>query len=139
MYVICHKFITRGRWLNLDKPTDIIICISASSFIFVLWIYEMLATSDYPIQVSFVTVITLSILLISFLLGYSIYIRHTRYLLLNLLFLVIPLCLWFITMLHALTYNYHKNDTLINILGFSTTIIILIEIIWKKIKKSSNK
>lgn len=119
---------------KVNKAWDTIICLGINMFILVLWGYEMLIASDIPVEVPFNEVMVISLLLILFLILYSIYARNTKYLLINSLLLLLPLLLWFISMQQALTYNYHKNDTLISIIGFTITMIAFMQIIYKKIR-----
>lgn len=116
------------------KLLDDIMSLGINIFIFILWTYKMLLTSDIPVEISADDAMRISFLLILSLIIYSIYIRKTKYLLRNLALIVLLLTLWSASMLHALMYNYHKNDTLVSIIGFSTTIIILLQIIYRWFK-----
>ena len=118
----------------MNKISDIIIGLGINMFLFVLWIYKMIVASDIPVSISSNTVINMIFLLVIVLMMYSIYIKNTRYLLINFFLLVPCLLLWFMTMKQALTYNYHQNDTLISIIGFCITTIVFIQIIYKKFK-----
>lgn len=113
---------------------DDIMSLGINIFIFILWTYKMLLTSDIPAEISADDTMKISLLLILSLIIYSIYIRKTKYLLRNLALIVLPLTLWSASMLHALMCNYHKNDTLVSIIGFSTTITTLLLLIYKRFK-----
>lgn len=119
---------------NLYKVLDNIISLGINIFILALWSCEMLLTSDIPVEMSAADAMRISFLLILTLIIYSIYIRKTKYLLKNLVLILPSLTLWFGLMLHALIYNYHKNDTLVSTIGLSTTIIILLQIIYRWFK-----
>jgi len=126
---------------NLYKLLDNIISLGINVFIFGLWAYKMLLTSEISVEISADDTMKISFLLILSLIIYSIYIRKTKYILKNLVLVLPTLTLWFASMLHALMYNYHKNDTLVSVIGFSTTIIILLQMIyrWLKYKKIVEK
>lgn len=118
----------------MNKIKDVIIGLGISTFGLIVWAYKMLVTSDIPVEISYNDSIIILCLLVLFLIVYSLYIRRTKYMLLNIIWLLIPLLLWFMCMQQALTYNYHKYDTLVSIIGFSTILISLLQLIYWKIK-----
>lgn len=118
----------------MRRILDIVICLGINMYLFILWGYKMLVTSDIPVEISFNEAMIIALLLILFLIIYSVYIKYTKYLLINFFMLLIPLLLWFMCMQQALAYNYHKNDTLVSIIGFSITMIAFMQLIYKRFK-----
>lgn len=119
----------------MDKFIDIIIGLGINIFILILFVFKMLVTSDVPVSMSLKECTFICILLISILLIYNFYINRTKFLLINIIFILFPLFLWFTSMKQALIYNYHKYDTLTCIIGFSIILILLLKIIYIKIKR----
>ncbi|WAG71092.1 hypothetical protein LL036_06620 [Clostridium sp. CF011] len=119
----------------MSKITDIIIALGLSMFMLILWAYKMLITSDIPAKISFKNSVLISCILFFLFIVYGFYIRNTKYIKLNIIFLVIPLFLWFMCMQQALTYHYQKYDTIVSILGFSATFILFIQFVYWKVKK----
>ncbi|MBW9159463.1 hypothetical protein [Clostridium tagluense] len=119
----------------MSKVTDIIIALGTSMFILILWAYEMLITSDIPVVYSFRNSVSISCMLFLFFVVYSFYIKNTKYIQLNIIFLVLPLFLWFIFMLQALIAHYHKYETIVCIIGFSVVFVPFIQLIYWKVKK----
>lgn len=118
-----------------SKLIDVVIALGANTFISMLWAYEMIITGDIPVEMSVKDCISISELLILFLLINSFYIRKTIYVEFNLILLLFPLLLWFISMKQALTYHYHKYDTIVSIIGFSVTLVSLFQLIHRKVKE----
>ncbi|MEG0775361.1 hypothetical protein [Clostridium sp.] len=120
--------------MNINKIKDIVIGFGISTFGLILWAYKMLVTSDIPIEMSSRDCILVSSLLVLVLIFYNIYARKTKYVLLNITFLLLPLFVWFMSMQLALTYHYHKYDTLVSIIGFSATLISFLQLTYWKVK-----
>lgn len=119
----------------MKKSIDISLGICVNVFIFTVWVYKMIISSDIPVNITDDELKTATILLILCLITISFYIRKTRLLLVNILLLIIPLFLWFMSMQQALTYHYHNYDTQISIIGFSVTLILLLQIVYHKVRR----
>lgn len=102
----------------MNKIMDILIGLGISMFMLVIWTYEMLVTSDIPVQMSFRDSVLISCLLILSLMLYVLYVRKTKYISISILLITIPSLLWFISMEQALIYHYHRYNTLVSIIGF---------------------
>ncbi|MBU3144102.1 hypothetical protein [Clostridium sp. CF012] len=118
----------------MNKIIDIFIGLGVSAFILIIWVYKMAVTSDIPVEMSYKDSVIIMCMLVSFLIINSFYTRKTKYILPNMILLLIPLFLWFMSMQQALTYNYHKYDTSVNIIGFSITLISFLHLIYRKVK-----
>ena len=119
----------------MSKIKDIIIGFAVSILVLILWAYKMIVTSGIPVEMSFNDSVSISCLLFLDLIVYSFYVRKTKYILMNIILLLIPLFLWGASMQQALTYNYHKYDTLVSIIGFSTILISFLQIVYWEVKK----
>ena len=119
---------------EINKIWDLFCCLGLNMFIFVLWVYEMLISSDIPVEVTFKEVISMLCVLVLFLALYSLYARKTKYLLVNSILILIPLFLWFISLQQALKYHYHKYDTLVSIIGFSFTMLTFTQLLYRKFR-----
>ncbi|WP_055668718.1 hypothetical protein [Desnuesiella massiliensis] len=119
----------------MSKIKDSVIGIGVSSFLLILWVYEMLVTSDIPVEISFNNAVLISCLLVLFLVVYSLYIRKTKYILMNIMLLLMPLSLWFASMQQALRYQYHRYDTIVSIIGFVVALIAFSQVIYLKLRK----
>ncbi|MGH4125517.1 MAG: hypothetical protein ACREV6_21605 [Clostridium sp.] len=118
----------------MNKIKDIFIGLGVSAFILIIWVYKMVVTSDIPVELSYTNSVVISCLLVLFLIIYSFYIRKTIYILMNTNLLLIPLFLWLMSMQQALTYSYHKYDTVVSIIGFAITLISFLQLICRKVK-----
>lgn len=118
----------------MNKIKDIFIGLGLSAFVLVIWVYKMVVTSDIPVEIFFKDSVIITCMLFLFLIIYSVYTRKTKYILMNMTLLLIPLFLWFMCMQQALTYHYHKYDTLVSIIGFSITLISFLQLIYSKVK-----
>lgn len=118
----------------MNKIKDIFIGLGLSAFVLVIWVYKMVVTSDIPVQMFFKDSVIITCMLVLFLIIYIVYTRNTKYILMNTILLLIPLFLWFMSMQQALTYHYHKYDTLASIIGFSITLISFLQLIYNKLK-----
>ncbi|MBW9159431.1 hypothetical protein G9F71_025270 [Clostridium sp. FP2] len=118
----------------MNKIMDIFIGLGLSAFILIIWVYEMVVASDIPVEISYKGSVVISCLLVLFLIIYSFYTRKTIYILMNTILLLILLFLWFMSMQQALTYHYHKYDTVVDIIGFSITLILFLQLIYRKVK-----
>ncbi|QEK11425.1 hypothetical protein FQB35_03025 [Crassaminicella thermophila] len=123
----------------MSKISDMISYLGINTYIFLLWGYKMLISSDIPVEISFKEAIFMSFLLILFLAIYGVYFKNTKYILLNILFLFMPLILWFMSMQQALIYHYHKYDTIISILGFFITLIVFLQLIYRQLMLTIEK
>lgn len=94
----------------------------------------MVVTSDIPVEMFYKDSVIITCMLVLFLIIYSVYTRKTKYILMNMILLLIPLLLWFMSMQQALTYLYHKFDTLVSTIGFSIALISLSQLIYSKVK-----
>ncbi|MGH4141151.1 hypothetical protein [Clostridium sp.] len=118
----------------MNKIKNVFIGLGVSAFILIIWVYKMVVTSDIPVEISYKDSVVIYCLLVLFLIIYSFYIRKTKYILMNTNLLLIPLFLWGMCMQQALTYHYHKYDTLVSIIGFSITLISFLQLIYRKVK-----
>lgn len=118
----------------MSKAIDIVIGLVSNFFIFMLWVYEMIVASDIPVEIPFHDFVSISSLLVISLIIYSFYIRKTKHIQMNMLLLLIPLFLWFMSIQQALTYHYHKYDTLVSIIGFSVVLVTILQLIYGKVK-----
>ncbi|MHB8036159.1 hypothetical protein CF069_20085 [Clostridium botulinum] len=122
----------------MNKCKDLFLCLILFILGLSIWIYKTLITSDIPVNISFKQFILLSILIFIYTLIQSFYIRRLKsnLHLLNLLLLIILLLLWIGSLITALKYNYNKYDTIIDIIGSISLIIITLEtFIYKPVKK----
>lgn len=117
----------------INKVWDVISCIGINIFNFVIWVYKMLVTSDISVEISLNDTILISSLLALTLIIYSFYVRKTKCLLTNIIGLLLPLFLWSMSMIQSLIHQYRKYDTFISSMGFLMTMIILINLIYRKI------
>jgi len=108
--------------------------LGVSTFVLIIWAYKMVVTSDVPVEMSYKDSVIIMCTLVSFLIIYSFYTRKTKYILINTILLLIPLFLCFMSMQQALTYHYHKYDTLVSIIGFSIILISFLQLIHMKVK-----
>jgi len=118
----------------MNKIKDIFIGLGVSAFILIIWVYKMVVTSDIHVKISYKDSVVISCLLVLLLIIYSFYTRKTKYILMNMILLLIPLFLWFMSMQQALAYHYHKYDTVVSIIGFSIALISFLQLIYRKIK-----
>jgi hypothetical protein len=118
----------------MNKIKDIFIGIVLSAFILLILVYKMVVTSDIPVEMFYKDSVIITCMLVLYLIIYSIYAKKTKYILMNTILLLIPLFLWFMSMQQALTYHYHKYDTLASIIGFSITLISFLQLIYSKVK-----
>ncbi len=122
----------------MNKCKDLFLCLILFILGLSIWIYKTLITSDIPVNISFKQFILLSILIFIYTLIQSFYIKRLKsnLHLLNLLLLIILLLLWIGSLITALKYNYNKYDTIIDIIGSISLIIITLEtFIYKPVKK----
>lgn len=118
----------------MSKVKDIIIALAVSMLVLILWTYKMIVTSGIPVEMSFNDSVSISCLLVLALIVYGFYLRKTKYILMNIILLLIQLFLWGASMQQALTYNYHKYDTLVSVIGFSTILSSFLQLIYWKVK-----
>ncbi|MCY6356190.1 hypothetical protein [Clostridium sp. ZS2-4] len=118
----------------MNKIKDIVIGLGISTFVLIVWAYKMLVTSDIPAEMFFSDGVLISSLLLLFFTVYVFYIRNTKFIILNIILLALPLFLWFMCMQQALTYHYDKYDTIVSIIGFATTLISFLQLIYWKVK-----
>jgi hypothetical protein len=118
----------------MNKIKEIFIGLGLSAFILVIWVYKMVVTSDIPVEMFYKDSVIITCMFVLFLIIYSVYTRKTKHTLMNMILLLIPLFLWFMSMQQALTYHYHKYDTLVSIIGFSITLISFFQFIYIKVK-----
>ncbi len=103
-----------------------------------IWFYKMAVASDIPVNISLKELLFIFCLSILFLIIYSLYIRITRFYLINMMMLSVPLILWFMSMQQALTYHYQNYDTASDITGFCVTLISFLQLLFFKFKKLNN-
>ena len=113
---------------------DVMSCVGMTIFMLIIWFYGILVSSDIPVNVTFNELLTILILLVVFLITYSLYVRKTRYPIVNLIFLLFPLGLWYIGMTQSLKHNYHPYTTVIDISGFFINLISFVQCIIRKFK-----
>lgn len=70
---------------------DVMSCVGMTIFMLIIWFYGILVSSDIPVNLTFNELLTILILLVVFLITYSLYVRKTRYPIVNLIFLLFPL------------------------------------------------
>lgn len=119
----------------MSKIKDIVIGLVMSMLMLIVWAYKMLVTSDIPVGISFNDSILISCLLILFFILYSFYTRKTKHILINTTLLLIPLFVWFMSVQQALTYHYHKYDTIVSVIGFFCVLILFFQTIYLKVKR----
>lgn len=103
----------------------IILGILAAGWFLLLWCYNMLLSSDIPVNISdeelhsFLVIFVLSIFLT---LAYVKFVDDTKlhY------FLSIPTLMWGLTTINSLTYHYHPYDTLMDCLGFIGCVSVIL-------------
>lgn len=118
----------------MKKISDVMSCVGMTIFMIIIWCYGMLVSSDSPVNVTFNELLTILILLVVFLIIYSLYVRKTRYPIVNLIFLLFPLGLWYIGMTQSLKYNYHPYTKVVDISGFFISLIAFVQCIIRKFK-----
>lgn len=118
----------------MRKTIDVILGLGLNFFVFMLWISEMVIASDIPVEVSYKNFITISMLLVLCLIIFSFYIRNTKNIRLNTQMILIPLLLWFVSMQQALNFHYHEYDTIIDISGFSVTLVLFFQLVYRRKK-----
>lgn len=129
-----EKEIGEGINIKVSKINNVFIGLALSMMGLILWTYKMIVTSDIPVEMSFNDSALIASLLVLALILYSLYVRKAKYILMNGILLVIQLFLWGMSMQQALTYHYHKYDTLVSIIGFCTNLISFLQLIYWKIK-----
>ncbi|MBN1063889.1 hypothetical protein DVV83_02935 [Clostridium botulinum] len=119
----------------MNKLLDKTICICINIFVFFIWLFFILTSSNIPINIEqFDFLLILVFLLISLIL-YSIFIRNTNYIFTNFIILLPLLFLWFTSARQSLKFNYHLYNTIIGILGFLSILVIELQISFIKIRK----
>jgi hypothetical protein len=112
------------------KLRELFICLLLFVFGVLIWGYKMIIASDGPVNISSKEFIELTSIILIYNVFHYFYIKKLRpnLILLNLIFLMILLLPWFASLIGALTYNYQKYDTIIDIIGcISITSFIIIE------------
>lgn len=106
-----------------------------------VWGYKMLISSDIPVNISFNELTGLLITIFIFTILEYFYIKKHKSNLsfLNLVFFIILFVFWFGSFSASLAYNYHIYATIIDIIGFISIIIIMIEFFTYKIKKGTEQ
>lgn len=120
----------------MNNLLDKFICIFINLFIFFIWIFFIVISSDIPINIEkFDFLIALSFILVSLVI-YSIYLRKTKYKIINLLILLPITILWFISTKQAIKFDYHIYNTSLSILGFISNLLISLQILFIKFKNN---
>ena len=83
----------------------------------ILWLYELLISSDIPVNIFRKEFIILLISLLLFGAFYSFYVRKSQREVMG-VSLLIPLAFWLSSMIDAIKYNYQIYDIIISIIGF---------------------
>jgi hypothetical protein len=73
----------------MNKIKDIFIGFGVSAFILIIWVCKMVITSDIPVEISYKDSVVISCLLVLSLILYSFYTRKTKYILMNMILLLI--------------------------------------------------
>lgn len=108
----------------MKKAADLFISLILSIWTFLIFAYNIILSSDIPVSISLKELINFVIVILIYIIIQLFYIKKTKLYLLNLTLLILPVTFWGITLLGALTYKYHKYDTILDIIGFSSTLII---------------
>ena len=135
LILILVLFLWRSNILNnlLDKT----ICLFINSFLFFIWIFFMLISNNIPTRIKNSDfIITLILIIISFII-YNLYIRQTKYIFFNFLFIFPSIILWFIAAKQCLKFSYHLYRTILSILGFLSTFGLEIQIPFIKFRKNN--
>ncbi|SMB86080.1 hypothetical protein SAMN00017405_1113 [Desulfonispora thiosulfatigenes DSM 11270] len=119
----------------MSKKMDIAIAFGLTIFKLILWAYKMLITSDIPVKMSFMDSLLITGLLLLTFIIYGFYITKTKFIKLNIILLALPLLLWFTCTQQSLTYHYHKYDTIVSIIGFTTILVSFLQLLYLKKKK----
>lgn len=96
----------------------------------------MLVTSDIPVNVSFEDSALILCLSLLFFIVYGFYIRNTKYILLNIMLLMLPLFFLFMVMEQSLKHPYPKHDTVAGIIGFFSIFFSFLQLIYLKRRKA---
>lgn len=118
----------------MKKSIDLSMGIGLSVFMFLVWCFKMIISSDIPVVISVENFKVISITLIVILVAYMSYIIKTKYILTNMILLILQLPIYFVGMKSSLKYNYHKYDTLLNILVFICALIPISQLIYINFK-----
>ena len=123
----------------MNEGRNIVFTIAFSILLLILWLYEMIVTSDIPVQVPLKDCILISSLLVIFASFYCLNIRRVETLYIYIIILALPFVLWLSSMVMSLQHNYHPYSTLIDIIGFSVISMALIQLIYLKLKKKDSE
>lgn len=104
----------------MNKFVDIFLELIFFAISIMLWIYEILISSDIPINISKNEFMVLAISFILFGVFYSFYMKKSKRKE-GVILLLIPLLFWLFNMIEAIRYNYETYCTILSILGFATT------------------
>lgn len=110
------------------KLKDLLICLGLFIFGFLIWLYKMILASDIPVNITIKELIGLLIVIFIYTTLQYFYLKkfNSNLFLLNLLFTIILLLLWCENLVTALIYNYHIYDTISDIIGLVSVLIIII-------------
>ncbi len=95
----------------------------------------MILSGDIPVNISLGEFKDFIIIILICTSSEILYIRKSQLNLLNIVLLSLPTVLWFITLQHSLKYQFNKYDTISDIIGFFSMIIILLYSLYKIIIK----
>ncbi|BEP28159.1 hypothetical protein [Helicovermis profundi] len=123
----------------MDKLIDILISLGLTIFALLILVYKMMVTSAIPVIMLQKDVLIILCLLTIYFVIFNINYRKTKLILFNTVQFFIQLLLWFMTMLHSLSYQYNKYDTLVSIIGFSVMLIMFIQLVYKNMSIKNNK
>lgn len=110
----------------MKKATDLFISLILYIWTFLIFAYKMILSSDIPVSISLEELISFIIGILIYIIIQLFYIKKTKLYLLNLTLLILPITFWGIMLSGALTYKYHVYNTILDIIGFSCTLIILL-------------
>ena len=111
----------------MSKLKDFFICLGLFIFGVLILGYKMIISGDIPVESSFIELAGLFISILIYIILQYFYVKKIKsnLVLLNSILLIILLVFWLINLITAITYNYHKYDTISDIIGCISIIFTL--------------
>lgn len=120
----------------MSKLKDMLICLGLFIGGFLIWGYKIIITSDVPVTISLRQLIQLFIMALIYTTLQHLYIKKfkSNFSFLNIILSIILLLIWSGNLVTAIIYKYHVYDTISDVIGFISTIMVIIEIFIYKLK-----
>lgn len=101
--------------MQMNKKTNILISFSSGIWIFLIWCYSMLISSDFPVSISVGELLFTLVIILALGCVNHFYIYKSNYPYFAFIFLTFPAFLWTFVFYENFKYHYHPYWTIITV------------------------